>query len=378
MVEKLQPVGQGVNQRHHFVPQFYLRQLSRDGRSIRLFNFRRDALIENASIRRQCARRNFYGFSENVESSFADLEGVVATIIQEIRRSQCLPDKGSEQWRSLLGYVVFQKARTARAGNASDHLTDYLMKLQLQGHPAARSVDLDKYRIGHKYPTQVPLSVTGDVIGYAESLAAHLVINESPIGLITSDDPVVVHNQYCEGITYRGVKGWGSSGVQVFFPLSPRELLLLFDAAIYKVGRSHRGDLVTRVTLADDVNQANSLQILNADENVYLPPTEDPLTVAHFCREVARRRPATRMRFVETEAVPMDDGRRSSLVHQYEPLLPARLELSFVRVRTKARGKPLEARVSRRGALELTAPRSGVPAAGSDLVRYGVKAIIDK
>lgn len=321
---------------HHFVPQFYLRQFSADGRSISLFNFRRGVLIERASIRKQCARRDYYGFAEGAEDSLAELEGEAAKIIREIRYSRKLPGPGTTDWQNLLGFVAIQKARTTRAGNSSNHVTDYLAKLSLQGQPIAESVDLEKYVIGHKHPTQVPLSVVGDVVEVAGSLAAHLVVNESPVAFMTSDDPVVVHNQYCEEIRHRGVKGWGCSGVQVFFPLSPRKLLLLFDATVYKVGRSHRGETVTRLSRTDDVEQINSLQMLNAEENGYIPPSPDSATTLALCRRLAPRRPTTRVRFVETKSVRSADGKTSSLIHHYEPLLPIRMTLSFIRVRTKA------------------------------------------
>jgi hypothetical protein len=165
-------------------------------------------------------------------------------------------------------------------------------------------------------------------------------VNVSGCDLVTSDDPVVAHNQYCEGINYQGVTGWACRGLQVFWSISPKELIVLFDPVIYKMGRSHRGEQVTLLSAGTDAEQLNALQILNAHHNVYFAGGD----AVRQCLAIGPRRPKTRHAFVETDEVPNAEGGTSSLVHTFSPLLPIRLTVSAISLRKKGKAVPLHER----------------------------------
>lgn len=326
---------------HHFVPQFYLRSFSADGRRITLFNVKRGTLIHQASIKHQCSRRNFYGFAPDLEGSFSKVEGVTSQIIRRIRESDTLPVSGSEDRNVLLMFVVLQYLRTTSASRPIDIMTDYYAKTILAGKAQARGIDLEKFTIKQRDSVALPLSAAANVLNLAADLKMHLYVSRAGVEFMTSDAPVVLHNQYCEGVDFQGVLGWACRGLQVFIPLSPSHLLLLFDGGVYKVGNSHRGSEVSELTELRDLNQFNLLQMLNAQENVYVRGSRDGQQLEHACRLAAARRPTTRTRIVETEHVEIDDQHLSSLVHHYEPLLPVELSVSDIRVRRDARRTPL-------------------------------------
>jgi len=83
---------------------------------------------------------------------------------------------------------------------------------------------------------------------------------------ITSDNPVVVLNQFCSGAErFRNFVGFAKSGFQLLMPISPKLCVFFYDAKVYKVGlRRHR--LVPLA--ADDVDIVNALQIQSAEEFV--------------------------------------------------------------------------------------------------------------
>lgn len=365
---------------NHFVPQFYLRYWSADERRINLFNFRRMRAIEGvASIRDQCQLHNFYGFAPDLETAFGVLEGQAAEVIRRLKASAGAPRHGSEDWRTLLAYIVFQHLRTANMGHMNNVMTDYLAKLQLEGTEYEK--DLDNLIFENVYPAALPLSQVLRVLPLAETLGMHLFINDTALELITSDDPVVMHNQYCEGITYQGVTGWNCAGLQVFFPLSPGELVMLFDRDTYKVGRSHRGSSATSITDERDTAQLNSLQILNAQHNIYYAGFKGSEKTLNECRGLASRRPKTRWTFVETE--PADTGPDSSdaLLHWYEPMLPVRLNVSKISIRKRRRQIPLPSRANLyRQKVERTKEELAMYARGPQLPpgRYPVKKIIHR
>jgi hypothetical protein len=363
---------------HHFVPQFYLRAFSADGRRIALYNFDRERLITNASIRHQCARRNFYKFMPMLEGALGQMEGISAEVIRTICATNTLPPLGHSARFELLTFIIFQHLRTAKAARSTDIQADYYAKLMLQGRPELNGVNLDEFEIGNKFPVALPLSHAEDVASYAADLRMHLFVNRTEREFITSDDPVVLHNQYCEGVDFRGVLGWACRGLQVVLPLSPTHLVLLFDGAVYKVGASHRGVDVTRLERAADVDQWNALQVLNAMDNVYLRADLALEPYASAFRELSPRRARARVRFVETDPLPNADGTSSALIHHYQRLLPVRLSVSTISIRREARRVELYERAGlyRDGRSKLMSDR--VETMPRDSRRYAVARIIDR
>lgn len=350
----------GRSREHHFVPKFYLRYFSADGKRINLFNFARGKAIRGVSIKHQCSRHNFYDFAPKLEGAFSKLEAGAAGVIAKIKATTMVPNVGSSEWNSLTSFMVFQRLRTARAGYTSDAGTDYFSKLMLENRPELSGIDLNEIQIGHLYPVAIPLSVAADMIPMITDLQMHLFVNNTRREFITSDDPVVAHNQYCEGITYRGVTGFASRGLQLFWPLSPIHLLLLSDPEVYRVDRADHGHSTTKISSERDVAQFNSLQILNAHENVYFLDADVRGNAEQQCAGLSKERPRGRMVFVETEAIPDPAGGESALLHQFEPLLPLRLTVSAIRVRKAALAAPLGERANLYREKRDRAPKSGV------------------
>ena len=186
---------------NHFVPQFYLRYWSADEKRTNLFNFSRARAIEGVSIKDQCRRNNFYGFAPRLEEALGGLEGAAAEVIRMIRAARDVPPRETEEWTTMLTYIVFQKLRTTNAAYLNDAMTEYLGSLWLEGgeHKELK----DSVKLQSIYPVALPMSMVDHVLSIAYDLRMHLLVNETAREFITSDDPVVLHNQYCEGITYR-------------------------------------------------------------------------------------------------------------------------------------------------------------------------------
>lgn len=333
-----------ASRENHFVPQFYLRSFSVDQKRLNLFNFSRRKTITGASIKHQCSRRNFYKFAPKLENTFADLEGEVAQMIRCIKATGDIPDEQSDDWAALLGFIVFQKLRTTNTGKSFDGITHYFGDFLSENTATSNQSDPTYLNIKNARSVEVPLRIAGEILPIASDLKGHLFVNKTNREFITSDDPVVLYNQYCEDITYLGVTGWNCRGLQVFWPISPRELVVLYDHSIYKVGRSHRGSTVTELTDKQDIFQLNSLQILNAHHNIYFAGINGLNIVEAECKALGNRRPKTRSRIVESEAIESKPGESDGLIHWYDPLLPAKLSVSKITVRRNWRRIPLHTR----------------------------------
>ena len=79
--------------------------------------------------------------------------------------------------------------------------------------------------------------------------------NESGLGFITSDVPVVKYNQWFLERGYRHPFGFGHMGCQCFVPLSAKICFCLFDDIVYKNQFGNKG----RIRLYDekDVEELN-------------------------------------------------------------------------------------------------------------------------
>jgi len=63
------------NKKHHYVPLFYLKRFSPDGKSINLYNLRSTRTIYKAKLKNQCYSDYFYGKEPDIEHALAGLDG---------------------------------------------------------------------------------------------------------------------------------------------------------------------------------------------------------------------------------------------------------------------------------------------------------------
>lgn len=354
----------------HFVPQFYLRHFSPDRKRLNLINIKRQMVVKGASLRDQCARKKFYDFGPRVEHALGAIESKVAPIVKSIIERGVLPPQRSTDDESLITFIVLQIVRGLRSATSNDDMTDYLWKLQFGEEAKANGIDVSQFRIENEFPTAIPLKQIPHLVPHAQRLRPHLFANTSGCGFVTSDDPVVLHNQYCEGITYCGVLGWQSRGLQVFYPLSPTVLLMLYDPAIYKVG-GRRNQFSSSLSNTDDITHLNALQILNSVDNIYFADADEAATLLELTKKISPNRPKRRVTFVESESDPMPDGSTESLIHFYPALLRWCLNVSKIKFRKGTTSVPLHQRA------KLHAWKQGRVPQNDDLVRYAVRKAWD-
>ncbi len=97
-------------------------------------------------------------------------------------------------------------------------------------------------------------------------LRMQVVENCTSDPFIFSDSPVVFHNSlYCNTAVKARVQPT-ARGLQIFYPLSPRLLLMLFDAHVYA---TRSASTVIKVDSPEVVTELNALQVVNADRLVF-------------------------------------------------------------------------------------------------------------
>ena len=263
------------------------------------------------------------------QRALAALEGQASALIAKIVRDRRAPAEFTADDPTLLNFIAYQWGRTPAAGVRGDVQLTKTMQAVFKspvGIPDVLRNHAHEIVVRHSEPTLFSLSVTQRLGPLLFDLERAVLVNETDIEFIASDAPVVLHNQWCEEVTWQGTTGFASHGLQVVLPLDSRHALLMFDPSVYAIGRQeHPASYVLRQQR--DVKELNALQLSVADHNLYY--SGDARTAASI-----DRLPFARWRGPQhTVAVHrgMDDSGSSQLIHTFSRST-ARLRLSFLRI----------------------------------------------
>lgn len=331
--------------KHHFVPKLHLRAFAADRelverpKLIHLYNLKNNFALSEVKLADQCQKHRFYGPTDDLEDAFMRLENEVAPLLRTIASTERLPQPQSAEFYRLLSFVALQAIRTTAAAETAESIVDKLAKLMF--HPLAREagVDVTKARLRPSNPALLSLGSYGAILTVLGDLCAHLVCARGKQRFITSDNPVVRYNQYCEELQDTGSIGWARSGLLVFFPLSPSSVLILYDREVYKVGKP--GSDHTAEVSDSDVQQLNLLQCVSAAENVYFDLWDFHRAVGDLAKSAAGQRRARQASVMTFE----DENDSDHILHHVSEQMPnLRLKFSFLSVRRAARRVPLKSR----------------------------------
>jgi hypothetical protein len=318
------------NKKHHFVPKFYLRSFSRDKKTIGIHDIASQRTIPQGNLGNECYQDYFYGKTPEVEHALGAMEGSAAQVIKSCLDTEAVPRPLSAEHIILSHFVVFQDARTGHEAEALAETTDNFFKTVYRD----QLDDPDAYEIGFDNPVLMALQVSSRIVPAIYDLKIKLIRNETAVGFLTSDNPIVRHNQYFEGNKHAGHNGLGQAGLQIFLPLSPQYLCLFYDAQTYKVGEKNAR--VVGIASAGDISALNALQWLNAHEKVYFAKGQETAIEADAARFIGRRRDETSVvsehEIVGRKANPVR-GDAETLLHEFRLGLNIRLKVGCIKLR---------------------------------------------
>src|SRR5260370_15048243 len=318
------------NKKHHFVPKFYLGNFSEDEKSVGIYNIASRRTVTRGNLSNQCYRDYFYGKNPEIEHALAGMEGSAAAVIKNWLERAAVPRPLSAEHVILSHFVVLQNARTGHEAEAMAEATDKFFKAVYRDELG----DPDSYGIGFDDPILMSLQVSSRVVPAIYDLKIKILRNETGIGFITSDNPIVRHNQYFEGNEHAGHNGLEQAGLQIFLPLSSKYLCVLYDAQTYKIGE--KNSRVVSVASDDDVAALNALQWLNAHENIYFAEGQEGFVEAQAPRIIGRRRGEKSIVSEQATAGSKPDpvtGNTEGLLHEMRPGLNIRLKVGCIKLR---------------------------------------------
>lgn len=253
----------------HYVTQFYLRNFSIGGRgkAISLYNISSKVFILDAKLKTQACRDYFYGKDGETEKALGVIENEAGPMIRRIIKKEEPPERYRKDHLALLLFTIFQRERTLSAAREKN---EYIGEIVNELYALEKGINPEsmRARLVYKEPARVSLSVAARTQFLAWDLAYKLICNKTMIPFISSDNPVVLQNQYLEERKTTGSNtGYASIGLEIIVPISPKLSIMFYDEGVYKVG--YRKKSTVNVYCEEDINALNSLQYLNAEKNVY-------------------------------------------------------------------------------------------------------------
>lgn len=261
------------NKSHHYVAQSYLRNFSRDGKSIRVFSIRESRLVsEQAPISGQCKKDYLYGKEPGIEKVLADLERYTKPIFDKLRTGQ-LPAADTHEYLTLLIYIIYQSARTISAAEKLNELTDKTTKAVLKAdlrnrrNPGYTANDIDRGSFSIDETPRFSIGTMARMIPGLTDLKFRLLINKTNSEFITSDNPTIFYNPYYLNHIYPHTDV-ASTGLLMGIPIDPRTYLLYYDPNMYAIPKDFWRPYFT-ISKQEDVHQLNILQAANANKTLY-------------------------------------------------------------------------------------------------------------
>jgi len=314
--------------KQHFVPQFYLRAFASKPKLIHLYNFALGKAIPDVPLRLQCYKHRFYGETDDLENILMVADDASSEILRQIIHDSILPLQGGQEHIALLSFVTLQLLRTPTEANKLRLTIDKMREQLLKNDPTIKESDLNQLGPSSDRPVEITLSSFEKMLWSITDLKTHLVCATGDHQFITSDAPVIRYNQHYESMNQFGMRGGNCRGLQIFLPISPKHLLILYDSSIYQMSSGKTS--VTHNVSDADIDILNVLQIVGANENLYFNEWNSSNQIQLLVQRASTYRaydPVDVKQLYE-----LGKEKRSSVLLARQNFPNLRLSLSFVRI----------------------------------------------
>ncbi|TVT38609.1 DUF4238 domain-containing protein [Hymenobacter setariae] len=338
---------------HHYVPKFFLRRFSlqSNGKTVGVFNVAKQQFIAHGPLKSQACKPYLYGEDGELETMLSRMEGLAAELLRKMCDTSYVPTKGSDDWVTLLVFALTSDLRTLVNTNKMVTMMDQMHDFAF-GDQVELPKNADELKLDHKEAPHIAMTLLKRAFFCCYDLRAVLLKNNTSYPFITCDNPLVKYNQYLEKRNkHGGTVGHAQIGLQLFMPLDPTTMLLLYDPWVYKVG-GKGASLVTTIN-EQDVEALNLLSVVNCDKVLYFnqqatkeslnrlaikatryPGANIPVTVKYYADPASARKGSTKFGLDK----PTELG--DELLHSYMPPPRTNLTLSFISLTKQARKLP--------------------------------------
>jgi len=233
------------------------------------------------NCRNVCSSDYFYSRIPETERAFSKIEGEWNRIITALKAENNTSEIDTQDHCIFLFFILFQYSRTLGFKHESEkyfnYVYNYFFRLLVKENAdrlAEDGLDMD-------YLEKCKIVINGPIHAVAmkdlfekgpfliRDLISILLINSTERDFIISDSPVVLYNSFFnnpEGhflYPQCSTTGLQSPGLQIFCPLGPKHMLVLYDKEFYNFGNSSCG--IIEIYDEKDIDALNVLQIFNCN-----------------------------------------------------------------------------------------------------------------
>lgn len=322
----------------HYVPQFYFRYFSEDGKSISVLNRKNGKSIERAPIKGQASKKYYYG-DEEIESNLSEIEGHFSGALREIKETNSFEICTPENYVLLLQNIMLQKSRTVSERKRSKAMQDRLLQLYMECEVNNDESLDDETKEGFRKiaqtleadPKQYQAMGMSIALECADSLVDLMPVilhNKTNRPFIFGDAPVIFTNPFLKRIKLRGVLGAQTPGLIVLYPLSSQHCVMLIDERAYKIKRFRTSRYSVRNLR--DISLINRLQIHNSASAVYFSNIKYSQYVEALWQQEKARLIDHIGKVVEAPGIDHNGQPMGDIMHSFEEQLPLVPRFSFL------------------------------------------------
>ena len=258
----------------HYVPKFYMRNFANPKGLFMIHQISTQKTIGPVSYKSQCYENYFYGEDVVWENKLGEMESKWGVAFQDIIAKKALT---CADIHAIKQFAMYQRQRTVaeskyRKQEHADILLECGKMLYAEkGWAFNREAEkICKERAENECTPSENLEIANRLINLIDDLSIVILQYNTKKGLISSDVPVVAINQF-----HSPSIGYSCMGLILLFPISPHQLVVLYDAKMYP---RFDGVLYAESGDENEVSHLNTLQLISAEKILFSYPGEGSFT----------------------------------------------------------------------------------------------------
>jgi hypothetical protein len=318
--------------KQHYVPKFYLRyfSLAESKKQIKLYLKEKGKIIQKADLEGQAQEDYFYGKDLEREEWFANIENQTSSVLNTVVRTKQLPKDKSNNYYLIWLFILLQAYRTKANAEDLNHMIDTIMKTAMKFEPQFKDFDYGRHFFAYEDTIEKKLDILLKSLPIMMDMQIKFIRNHTSKELITSDNPISKYNQFLESRKFPfGHTGMASKGLQIFYPLAPDLMLIMYDPKVYKIGNKNQfSDIPMN---EKDVEYLNILTCLYANKSIYARGNVTDFQFEKIVEKSNIYEEQKKLEVNQFDPVQNDDETESVIVQHHQTPYMIKLTLSFVK-----------------------------------------------
>lgn len=247
--------------KHHYVPEFYLKEFGNDKGEFTVFNLKDEKCIEAVPYKDQCYKNYFYGKDGIWEEQLGEMETKWGIVFAKIKEKDVLLEA---DLKLIKQFAVYQRHRTF-AENEYEKKSRESMIIECGKMLYANkgwvfdeeAEKICKDRASSEITPAENLEEAMNVSKYLDDLDVVVINYNTSSELISSDVPVIAINPF-----HQLTIGYACMGIILFFPVSRHQLVVIYDGKMYSRFRNKQFMDIEDET---EVYHLNAFQYVSAE-----------------------------------------------------------------------------------------------------------------